>query len=82
MRACEWCATAFEANATGRPRRYCSRQCRQDAGHYREDLPRWQAELADLETSAAGYRTVPTFIANQIDVLRRLISPATKGRRS
>ncbi len=72
--ACAWCGHPFEPNTFGRPRVYCSIGCRQDAGHYREDLPRWQADLAQLEASARGYRgTVPPFLRNEIADLRRLI---------
>jgi hypothetical protein len=74
VRSCSWCGQPLPPDAPGR-RAYCGIPCRQDAGHYREALPRWQGRLAELEAAAAGYRgQVPTFIRNEIADLRRLIA--------
>ncbi|MGD0247806.1 MAG: hypothetical protein ABSB75_02020 [Candidatus Limnocylindrales bacterium] len=79
MNACAWCGQPFAPNPPGhgRPRLYCSRQCRHDHGYHVEQLPRWQAELAEAEASAAGWRKlrqpVPVALRNQLEELRRLI---------
>lgn len=78
--SCHWCGGPFTRNALGRPRRYCSIACRQEASHHREDLPGRQARLAYLEASAAGYRVVPSFIANEIDALHRALAAGPKVR--
>jgi hypothetical protein len=80
--ACDWCGASFVPNLTGRPRRYCSVACRTDAGHYREDLPGWTDRRAELEASAAMYKRVPSFIANEIDTLRRAIAAGPRGAAS
>ena len=81
LTACSWCGEPFRPRTGGRPREYCSVPCRRAMGRYREALPRWRAELAQLNASAAAYRdVVPTFLRNEIDGLERLI--ATSGPRS
>lgn len=85
MTACGWCGGPFTPNTLGRPRRYCSVQCRTDAGHYREDLPGWTARLAELEaTATASDRVglaVPAFVRNEMRHLRLAIGlqPDARG---
>jgi hypothetical protein len=63
---CAWCGHPFTPNTRGRPRAYCSNDCRSARGHYVEDLPGWQARLDELEAAARLYgRKVPLFIVNE-----------------
>ena len=72
---CAWDGRPFTPNTIGRPREYCSNECRQARGHYVEGLPGWQARLAQLEAAARLYgRKVPTFIVNEIMELHDLIA--------
>ena len=48
---CAWDGRPFTPNTIGRPREYCSNECRQARGHYVEGLPGWQARLALLEAA-------------------------------
>lgn len=74
-RLCAFCGAAFEARTAGRPRVYCGAVCRQAAARYAERLPAWQAELAQLEADAAGYRGgPPTFIRNRIAELQTVMA--------
>jgi hypothetical protein len=78
MMTCAWCGQTFPPNTFGRPRVYCGPQCRRAHGRYIAGLPGWQAELARHETAAASYgripRQVPTFLRDEIAVLRDLIA--------
>jgi len=76
--SCAWCGAPMTPNTIGHPRRYCSVECRRERGRYVERLPRWQARLAELEASAAQYKTVPVFIRNEIDWLHAAIRTPTR----
>jgi hypothetical protein len=78
MKPCAWCARPFPPNPLGRPKVYCSGDCRRAHGRHAESLSEWQTELAHHEAAAASYgrihRPVPTFLRNEITMLRDLIA--------
>lgn len=79
LNGCAWCGQTFAPNTHGRPRIYCNPECRRQHGRYVEALPRWQADLAQSEAAARGYRVVPTFLTNEIAGLRALIAARPRG---
>ncbi len=82
---CQWCAGPFTRNprGRGRPRRFCSVECRIANAHYVEDLPGWQERLAELEAAAATYvkakSPLPVFLRNEVDTLRSRIAAGPRG---
>jgi hypothetical protein len=71
---CTWCGLPFTPNAIGRPRRYCSLECRGDAAYYRGVAPDIGTRIAELEASERAWDrarlAVPAFLRNELAELR------------
>lgn len=82
--SCAWCGRAFAPNTLGRPRRYCSTDCRTAAGHHREDAPGLRARIAEMEEAERSWQRVgapfPAAFRAELDALRRSLAVPPEAR--
>ncbi len=74
---CPQCGSFIPQQKRGRPRKYCSQSCRQDAYEKRNDLPSWRAERLARESARKVERA---YRRTEYEKARRLTRLSTSPR--
>lgn len=76
-RTCPQCGGLIPQQKRGRPRKYCSQSCRQDAYEKRNGLPSWRAERQARESASKVERA---YRRTEYERARRLTRLSTSQR--